>query len=65
MRRRANEAWVGRGTNAARRRKMLFAQVLARDLNALVGELLKVSAELIATVRPTVEELTHDTNRCV
>jgi hypothetical protein len=44
---------------------MLFAQVLECDLNALIVELLKVSAELIAAVGPTVEELTHDTNRCV
>src|SRR5262245_13424106 len=44
---------------------MLFAQVLERNLDALIVELLIIAAELIAAVRPAVEELTDDTDRCV
>ena len=44
---------------------LLFAQVLERDLDALVVELLIIAAELLAAVRPAVEELTDGTDRCV
>ena len=44
---------------------MLFAQILERDLDALVVKLLVIAAELIATTRPAVEELVDHTNRRV
>jgi hypothetical protein len=44
---------------------MLFAQVLERDLDALIVEFLEIAAELIAAVRPAVEELAYDTDRRV
>ena len=47
------------------RDKLLFAQILERDLDALVIELLVVAAKLIATVGAAKEELAHHSDRSV
>src|SRR6476661_5994179 len=45
--------------------KILLAQVLERCLDAVIVELLEVTAELIATACAAVEELVHDSDRGV
>jgi len=62
---RAAELWLDGGQERSVTGNILFAQALECDLDALVVELLVIAAELIATVRPAIEELTNDTDRRV
>jgi len=61
---RADDVQTG-GAGLQRDGKTLLAQVLERDLDALIVEFLIIAAELIAAARPAVEELTYDADGCV